>query len=719
MINQAKWIWKNDTSINDYVILEKTFDIVDDIDSATIQVSAHNHFKLSVNGYSVGGYVSPAPTVANMEKYFLEYNITHLLRKGNNKIAITALYLGGDGQNYVNAAPGVIAAVEILHLGSSTLITTDESWESLDSIPYVCRMPFQQNRRISPSEYYDSRVNLSKSSRNKAVLSEMNSIAPLLVRQGIEEGVIHEEIRPNVIGKKNNVYLFDSGRIISGFVRFTLPGMANSIITIRYSEAIENGAVKHTVANEPSDQYFDRYIMNDEISQTHQADFTYKAFRYFEISGYPGVIDESDILVIQAGTSIDYQGYLQSDSIPWINQLNVSAKNTQLNNILGQVVDCPHREQAQYLGDTYLQSFVLLQNSGNATAVIKKTLRDFSNMMHEDGTMPFVSPTNETNPDFMYRIPEYNLYYIFLIYRLWKMSMNPELVREYYGYAVSIMTYFMNKIDDTGLVAKKESWHIDDWPYPTTDHSGNYLTYENMMVFVALKYLEEVSEALTEDFIFSDKIEPLYGNIRSKLMKDKLFVDSYGSMKMHSGINAFALNHGLSRLDELGKTLQHIKSNSQESSIILRLQTLQALFENNEVEAAISSIISPTRSWLAMLNKDLTLWEGFDDIESHSHAWTAYPLALLQKYLLGVDIEKSDKDAFVIRPRFIKGMTDLKGKVFTRFGWLTLKYQMNNDNLEIVYSIPQGCHVELANAGKITELKGKGKHSESIQGAAL
>ena len=36
--------------------------------------------------------------------------------------------------------------------------------------------------------------------------------------------------------------------------------------------------------------------------------------------------------------------------------------NTQKNNILGLLVDCPHREQAQYLGDSALQAESIIYN---------------------------------------------------------------------------------------------------------------------------------------------------------------------------------------------------------------------------------------------------------------------------------------------------------------------------------------------------------------------
>lgn len=708
MISQAKWIWKTKYCNNDYVIVGKDFNIESEIIKASIQISAHNHFKLSVNGISFGGYVSPAPTVANKEKYYLEYDISKALKQGNNHIEIIGLYLGGDGQNYVNAYPGIIAGCKIKTIDSLIEILTDQSWYSYESIPYKIGMPFQQNRRVTPVEYYDSRIVHSRTNKNDVVLSKMNELSVNLVHQEISEGINHEIIQPKCLSTKDNIYVFDTGKIVSGFVHFELIGVPESIIKIRYSEDLLEGRVKHNVANEFSDNYLDIYVMNREINQIHQADFTYKAFRYFEIEGYPGKLFEKDISVIHAGTDIDYEGYIKSENCVWINQLNDSVKNTQLNNVIGQIVDCPHREQAQYLGDTFLQSQVLNQNAKAIIPVIKKALNDFKNMLHTDGKLPFVAPTNENHEDFQLKIPEYNLYFVLLVDKLNNLENNFPLAN-YYDSSYEILRYFIRKIDGTGLVAKKEDWHIDDWPYPSTDNTGNYLTFENILVYVSLKAFKKHCEILGREFIYHNQMELLYKKIRLLLMKNELFIDSLESTKCHPGINAFALNYDMFDSSEIDGVLKYIVDNNSESSVFLTYHVLEVLLKNGEVEAAISRILSPSRGWITMLNKDKTLWEGFDDIESHSHAWTGYPLALIQRYILGIKCMDKAHQTIRIEPQIAKDIKDIQTKVWTGFGWLEFSYLVQGNTVEFKYSLPKNLVGQLVFETEITELKNQGK----------
>ena len=71
--------------------------------------------------------------------------------------------------------------------------------------------------------------------------------------------------------------------IISGFVSVEIKPTTDETVTIRYSEDLENNRVKHNVANEHSEYYKDIFVVKKNQTITLKADFTYKAFRYFEV----------------------------------------------------------------------------------------------------------------------------------------------------------------------------------------------------------------------------------------------------------------------------------------------------------------------------------------------------------------------------------------------------------------------------------------------------
>src|SRR5690606_9817802 len=148
----------------------------------------------------------------------------------------------------------------------------------------------------------------------------------------------------------------------------------------------------------------------------------------------------------------------------------------QKNNALGQLVDCPHREQAQYIADTDLQAESLLYNF-NALTMLEKTLSDFADAQLEDGTFPFVAPTNYEQSDFHIQITEWDLHYGTLLWKLYNASGERRLLETYYGPLRRMVDYFLSKRHpEVGLVPLDKGWHISDWPYPTVEHEGEFLT---------------------------------------------------------------------------------------------------------------------------------------------------------------------------------------------------------------------------------------------------
>ena len=162
MFKQAKWIWKsNHFDKNSYGWFFKYISIDEEINKAVLDISAHNHFKLLINGKLVSGLVSPAPSVVDKEKLYLKYQIDKYLSKGINKIEVIVLYLGGSGQNYINGYPGFILEGLIETNTKRINLISDESFLVYKNTPYKDGMDFQQSRRITPVQYYDDNIILN------------------------------------------------------------------------------------------------------------------------------------------------------------------------------------------------------------------------------------------------------------------------------------------------------------------------------------------------------------------------------------------------------------------------------------------------------------------------------------------------------------------------------------------------------------------------------
>ncbi|GIO89179.1 alpha-L-rhamnosidase [Paenibacillus lactis] len=695
---QAEWIWRaGDIVINDFVYFRKTFELGAPVVRAKLFVSAHHIVQLYVNGQRVSGFGSPAPTGVPRRKFYLAYDVTSLLSHGANCIGACVHYLGGSGQNYVDGSPGLLLQLHAEHAdGSESLVASDRSWRTLRRIPHRIGTSYQQNRRLSAVEDYD-RGQLDPrwltpayddSLCDPAVAASPDCRAWPLMWQRLPEGAELELIQPTAAGQPRKgaegwVQVFDAGKIVSGWPRITLPGKAGVTVQLRYAESLDpDGRVPHQVCNEISHSYFDRYTMHGRGGpECWQPDFSYKAFRYVEVSGYPAPLEKGQLTICAAGTDMERTGHFRCSSA-FINKLYDVCMQTQRNNVLGQVVDCPHREQAQYLADTDLQAEALLYNF-EAVPVLDKTLGDFADGQLPDGTFPFVFPSNYLHPDFNLRIPEWDLHYATLLWKLYRFTGDRQLLLRHYGpMRQMIDAYISGASPETRLIPVGDGWHISDWPYPTVEHEGEFLTVQQIKAWQALRIAAEAADVLgkaEDQEMYERQAAALRSGILTLLYDPfrKLLRDSSGSQAFHQGVNALAIYAGLLPEEDREAAVEAVAGMPWESRTVLSLPLVRLLFEEGRSELAYQLLSkSDNPGWGYMIAQGAeTLWEGWDDIESHCHAWNGYPARLLQEYICGIQSGKPGFAEARIRPFFPDELEFAEAAVPTVRGSINVRWE--------------------------------------------
>lgn len=730
---QAQWIWHTGSvTVNDFAYLRKDLQLAKSIAKARLFYSAHHSAQVFINGTRISGYGSPAPTRPDKRKYVLAHDVTALIKesaKGYDDtccLAAIAHYLGGDGQNYVNALPGFRLQLELWYEdGSRETVVTDESWQTLPQIPYERGTPYQQNRRISAIERFDARKedpswNLPGYDAAKcqpAVVAKISLHDWPMKRQEIQEGIVSQYITPVEItpteirapGDSSEKELagrqvFDTGTIVSGWVRLRLKGIPGNTVQVRYSEDLdEQGFVKHHVCNETSEHYYDEYTMLGAEPEEWEADFSYKAFRYIEITGYPyPIVPGEELQVVYAHTGLTQLGSFRSSSA-LLNAMYEAAMQTHKNNVLGQVVDCPHREQAQYLADSDLQAEALLTNF-DAGAALEKVLSDFADGQLEDGTFPFVYPTNFEKEAFHLQIPEWDLHYCSLLWKLYQYCEDPGLLTKYLGTAKRMVNYFVNTLDEKlGLAPLGKGWHISDWPYPTVDYDSDYLTVQNMKLYYALKVVAEASE-ITGDLESSENYAKQAERLKDSILlhlydpdKQK-FVSGFGLTQVHQGVNALALHYDLVPEADRQAVLDYVANSPWESKTVLSLPLLRVLFDHGKAEDAYRLIHKEDYpGWGYMIKQgSKTMWEGWDDIESHSHAWNGYPARMMQEYIAGIRPPVCGDGKVRIQPYMPKDLTFAEADITTSRGEISAGWEREEqDGVRVRVNLPHYTEGEL------------------------
>ncbi|MBP1994535.1 alpha-L-rhamnosidase [Paenibacillus eucommiae] len=708
---QAAWIWKaGAVQINDFAYFRKEISLRKPVALAKIFVSAHHYFQMYVNGARVSGYGSPAPSHPYKHKYYLAYDVTSLLQDELNCLSAIAHYLGGEGQNYIQALPGFILQMEIVYEdGSTETVVTDKSWETLDVIPHQIGTPYQQNRKLSAIEDYDGRklhtdwmrAGFAEGVRSRAVVAGRIEAQQWPMKwQQIPEGIIERTIVLQPANRQETGrQVFDAGFVVTGWPRITIKGIPGVTIRMRYSEDLdEHGYVKHNVTNEESETYYDQYTMRGDETETWEPDFSYKAFRYVEVTGYPELLSAEQVVVVSAHTAVSHEGSFHSSS-ELLNKMYEACIQTQKNNTLGLLVDCPHREQAQFLADADLQAETLLYNFQGSYPVLEKVLSDFTDGQLENGTFPFVFPSSYTHPGFSGWIPEWDLHFCTILWKAYEWFNDPGLLQRYYEPAKRMLLFYLGSADARlGLIPKSQDptdGHISDHPHANIDQSGDFLTVQNAKVAHTLDLMGRAAEILgykADAECMNMRHEHLKKAMQTHLYdaKNKRYTDCYLSEQSHQGTQVVALQYGLVPPEDQGAVLDFIKSQGLDCRTLLSLNLLQVLFDH-QAGAEAYSLLAKTDfpSWGYMIEQgSLTMWEGFQDIESHSHAWNAYPARMMVEYLVGIQMALPGWERVRIKPYIPAGIETMEGTVTTGRGSLYAKWEVVPDGLQMHVDIP-------------------------------
>lgn len=670
--------------------------------SLSVKTSAHNHLKFYVNSNLVTGYVSPAPAALPENINYLSYEfsgatLSSLLGASPTQLCLAAAvqYMGNSGTNYINATPAFWCEVKVTYgNGATEILKTDTTWRALSDTPYANNTPSMSSRKMNAQLDYDARKmpdglawtrygynesSYTQGTWKAAVAADGSTASWKMRRQNIPEGAVHQEITPTPIPKQEAGWqVFDTGRIVSGWVKIRASAPQGTRICIRYSEYLDGDKVHYGVGslNQKSENYCDWYTFSGNGVETFVSDFDYKAFRYFEVIGLPGMIGPESVTVQWASTEME-QTATFSSSDEFLTKLYQAAINTQINNVIGMPVDCPHREQAQYLADSQLQYALLSYAFEEYPALCYKTLFDFASSQKGSGRFSYTAPT-EAYAD-MLSIPEWDLRYADILHTWLQYSGDTASASVFYNAACRNTNYYLNRRNAKGLLPDDpDAWNISDHPagekgvkHVPDNPGANTVapTVVNILLFDSANKLSQVATLLgkTEEArTWAEKAEEVRRSINQYLFHKTsgLYYIHSGSTTTNTGVTAMAINTGVALPYYLKRQIASLSAGTVDTSVVLTFELFRAVMEHGTAAQKESVYKRMQTSWGPMIEKGYqTVWENFLDQSSHTHAWSGYPAYFMLKDFLGVEFEGMGKNKIAIRPFLPAQVNNIQGKV--------------------------------------------------------
>ena len=188
----------------------------------------------------------------------------------------------------------------------------------------------------------------------------------------------------------------------------------------------------------------------------------------------------------------------------------------------------------------------------------------------------------------------------------------------------------------------QENWDIEDADFAEMLQAGIY-TY-------ALKLTQQLAADLgiTEDDTFlTERMTAMQNGWRERYTQENGF-HSAGSKYVDDRANALLVLSGLAGEEDYPQIIE-VLANTYEASPFCEKYVLEALCLMSREDLAVQRILD---RYTPMLTDEYdTLWEKFsEDRGTVNHGWTAAPLYILSKYIVGVQPTAPGYETYTVKP---------------------------------------------------------------------
>jgi hypothetical protein len=268
--------------------------------------------------------------------------------------------------------------------------------------------------------------------------------------------------------------LLDNGIHTTGFPELVTSKGKGAKIKITYAEALflddSNGVRSSNDHFSPGDRkgnrniiegksilgYYDR-ITADGGNIRRYRSLSRRTFRYVQL----------DIETLDEPLVIN-EYYHTKTTYPFEEKAKFKSNNPQLEKIWdaawrtienssGENFFDPYYEQLNYIGDARIESMVSLYVSGD-DRLMRKSIQQFDNSRLPNGL------TQSRYPSYIVQvIPTYSLLWIGMIHDYMMYSGDPEFTRQFLPGIRTVLGWFADKVDSTGMLTDLEWWNFTDW----------------------------------------------------------------------------------------------------------------------------------------------------------------------------------------------------------------------------------------------------------------
>jgi alpha-L-rhamnosidase len=332
----------------DSVSLRKEFVTEKRVTRATAHVTGLGLYTLYLNGQRVGEDVlTPGWTHYKKRVQYQSYNVTNLLAE-NTRHAVGAMlgngWWGGNmASNWRDGPPRFLLQLEIDYVdGTRKQVITDKTWKAHPS-------PVLEDSHYH-GVTHDARLETPGWDRPDfddlawRATEVVDAARDTLVAQACPPMRVTEELTALSIDEpKPGMYIFDFGQNMAGRCRLKVRGAAGTRVQIRFSEILQDDGTLFT-ENYRSARVTDTYILHGKGEEIWEPEFTYRGFRYAELTGYPDEPNKDTLVARVLHSAMPMTGSFTCSN-ETVNQIQRNIQWGQRSNLHSVPTDCPQRDE--------------------------------------------------------------------------------------------------------------------------------------------------------------------------------------------------------------------------------------------------------------------------------------------------------------------------------------------------------------------------------------
>ena len=738
-------LWMPGSDVN-APIMRKNVNLGKEVKRARLYATARGAYWFYINGQRVGdGYLNPGWTDFRHRIMYNTYDVTQMLRQGNNALGIElghgwfcddfgwAGAMWGDQYGY---KPSALAMIKVEYTdGTNETFVTDNTWKVYNGGPLYVNSLYH-------GVIYDAQREVDgwkEPGFNDAAWEKVAILPPPPASTEIQ-GYVGLEIKNNITltAKKmtriGNRFIYDMGQNFAGVPRLkNMKGRKGQTITIHFAEMLYPETVpenprapltrEHYERNK-GQMYMDNYrsaISTDYYTfrgapegETFEPPFTQHGYRYVSIDGLdePLPLEDVEGIVLESvGEQISRYETSNAD----INQLFNNIVWGQRGNFLAVPTDCPQRdERLGWTGDAnvFCRTSTYNMMTGPFFNRWFYTLRDQkSDNGDVGGYYPSLGGTKEGAPRSGFeRGCGWSDVTITVPWEMYQQYGDLGFVERHYGAMKDYMKFLESQAKD---YIYPDAFYWGDWlaPMPTNISmlSTAYFGYD-------ARLMREMAKALgkTDDAVYYDK---LYRNISRAFCNYFFDSEGYTIEGNHEGTprmdtqTSYLLPLAFLELPEdlKQKAVKHLLEAIKRSNYHLQtgflgtplLCNVLSNFGHNDIAYKLYTQ-TEYPSWLFPVKQGATtMWErwnsytikeGFGEVSMNSFNHYAYGAIeeWIMSHNLGIqrDENRPGYKHILMQPKIDDTFSFVKGGFRSVYGDIASAWEIKPSGTEIEFTIP-------------------------------